>query len=327
MATATVLDFNKLAQNRLDIVFLFDVTDGNPNGDPDAGNAPRTDSETGQGLITDVALKRKVRDYVAAARSGQPRYNIYIKLHSALHEQREPAYKAIKVTQEEFDALKGKAKNEKVVAARKWMCENYFDVRAFGAVMSVDDFNAGQVRGPLQFTFGRSVDRIADMEQAITLKAVQAKKKAEQQRDDHGVIVGDMGRKSIVPYALFRSHIFFNPHFAKDTGFTGDDLQVALDAFQGMFEIDRSAARGQMSACRIYAFAHDSALGNAQAARLFESVEVLPSDERASGGTREESPPRKFKDYKITFEGGAEPEIGAERQMKGFPKVRVIRFL
>lgn len=326
MATATALDFNMLAQNRLDIVFLFDVTDGNPNGDPDAGNAPRTDSETGQGLITDVALKRKVRDYVAAARSGQPRYNIYIKLHSALHEQREPAYKAIKVTQEEFDALKGKAKNEKVVAARKWMCENYFDVRAFGAVMSVDDFNAGQVRGPLQFTFGRSIDRIADLEQTIVRKAVE-KGDAVKQIDKDGAITGTMGRKSIVPYGLFRSHIFFNPHFAKDTGFTGDDLQIALDALQGMFEIDRSAARGQMSACRIYAFAHDSALGNAPAARLFDSVEVLPSDDRTSGGVREESPPRKFKDYKITFEGGTEPEVGAERQMKGFPKVRVIRFL
>jgi CRISPR-associated protein Csd2 len=326
MATATALDFNKLVQNRLDIVFLFDVTDGNPNGDPDAGNAPRTDSETGQGLITDVALKRKVRDYVAAARAGQPRYNIYIKLHSALHEQREPAYKAIKVTQEEFDGLKGKAKNEKVVAARKWMCENYFDVRAFGAVMSVDDFNAGQVRGPLQFTFGRSMDRIADLEQTIVRKAVE-KGDAVKQFDKGGAITGTMGRKSIVPYALFRSHIFFNPHFAKDTGFTGDDLQIGLDAFQGMFEIDRSAARGQMSACRIYAFAHDSALGNAPAARLFDTVEVLPSEERASGGAREESPPRKFKDYKITFEGGAEPEVGAERQMKGFPKVRVIRFL
>jgi len=326
MATATALDFNKLAQNRLDIVYLFDVTDGNPNGDPDAGNAPRTDSETGQGLITDVALKRKVRDYVAAARSGQPRYNIYVKLHSALHEQREPAYKAIKVTQDEFDALKGKAKNEKVVAARKWMCENYFDVRTFGAVMSVDDFNAGQVRGPLQFTFGRSVDRIADLEQTIVRKAVE-KSDAVKQIDKDGAITGTMGRKSIVPYALFRSHIFFNPHFAKDTGFTGDDLQVAVDALQGMFEMDRSAARGQMSACRVYAFAHDSALGNAPAARLFDTVDVTPSEDRASGGAREEAPARKFKDYRITLEGGAEPEVGADQPLKTFPKVRVIRFL
>jgi len=340
MATATALDFNKLAQNRLDIVFLFDVTDGNPNGDPDAGNVPRTDSETGQGLITDVALKRKVRDYVARAKGLLPPFEIYVKHAGILANEQKRAFMAL-------GAEPSESPNH---GARDWMCKNYYDIRAFGAVMTtgkVDEpdtpkserkgknkakWNCGQVRGPMQFTFARSIQPIVTLEQAITRVALTnaGDTGVESSVDEAGNEVagsGQFGRKSIVPYGLYRSHIFFNPHFAKDTGFTGDDLQIALDALQGMFEIDRSAARGQMSACRIYAFAHDSALGNAPAARLFDSVEVLPSDERASGGAREESPPRKFRDYKITFEGGGEPDVSAERQMKAFPKVRVIRFL
>jgi CRISPR-associated protein Csd2 len=273
-------------ENRIDFVYIFDVHDGNPNGDPDAGNAPRTDPETGQGLVSDVSLKRKVRDYVAAAKSGAERYKIYVKLHSALHEQREPAYRALNID----GSKKGKDKADDLARARRWMCENYFDVRAFGAVMGMTDFNCGQVRGPLQFTFARSIDPIAELEQTIARKAVE-KDDAEKQLAQDGFITGTLGRKSIVPYALYRGHIFYNPHFARDTGFRADDLELAVDALRMMFEIDRSATRGQMSAQVLVAFQHSSPLGSAPAMKLFDRVRVWRDD-----GTR---PPRSFGDYRV----------------------------
>jgi CRISPR-associated protein Csd2 len=239
MTTTTTLD----PANRIDFVYLFDVHDGNPNGDPDAGNAPRMDPETGQGLVSDVSLKRKVRDYVAAAKGDRERYNIYVKLHSALHERREVAYRALDIG----DAKKGKDKAQNIERARKWMCDNYFDVRAFGAVMGVTDFNCGQVRGPMQVTFARSIDPIADLEQTIARKAVE-KEDAERQLAKDGFITGTLGRKSIVPYALYRCQAFYNPHFARDTGFDTEDLALTIDALRMMFEIDRSATRGRMSA-------------------------------------------------------------------------------
>jgi len=282
-------------ENRIDFAYFFDVQDGNPNGDPDAGNAPRTDPETGQGLVSDVALKRKIRDFVATAKAGVPRFNIYVKLHSALHEQRTQAWQALGL---EDKKERGKEKAEKIALARAWMCANFFDVRAFGAVMSVTDFNCGQVRGPLQLTFARSVDPIADLEQAIVRKAVE-REDAEKQLAGEGFITGTMGRKSIVPYALYRGHIFFNPHFAKDTGFDADDLSVAIDALRGMFEIDRSATRGQMSARSLVAFQHSSSLGNAQAARLFDRVRARRLDDKR--------PARSFADYEVTVDESALP--------------------
>jgi CRISPR-associated protein Csd2 len=282
MSTAIALN----PENRIDFVYLFDVHDGNPNGDPDAGNAPRMDPETGHGLVSDVSLKRKVRDYVAAAKGGAERYKIYVKLHSALHEQREPAYRALHLD----DKKKGKDKAKDIERARKWMCENYFDIRAFGAVMGVEDFNCGQVRGPLQLTFGRSIDPIADLEQTIARKAVE-REDAEKQLAKEGFITGTLGRKSIVPYALYRTHIFYNPHFAKDTGFDGEDLGLVTEALRMMFEVDRSATRGEMSPQRLFALAHSSPLGNAPAGRLFDRVRVRRRDQSR--------PARSVADYEV----------------------------
>jgi len=282
-------------EHRIDFVYLFDVRDGNPNGDPDAGNAPRMDPETGQGLVSDVSLKRKVRDYVAAAKNAGERYQIYVKLHSALHEQRAPAYKALG-----FDGTtKGKVKAAEIERARRWMCQNYFDVRAFGAVMGVTEFNCGQVRGPLQFTFARSIDPIADLEQTIARKAVE-REDAEKQLAKDGFITGTFGRKSIVPYALYRAHIFYNPEFARDTGFDGDDLNLTVEALKMMFELDRSATRGEMAARRLVAFQHSSALGSARAAELFDHVRV--------GRKNEDRPARNFADYAVTLEGTGLPD-------------------
>jgi CRISPR-associated protein Csd2 len=288
-------------KNRIDFVYLFDVHDGNPNGDPDAGNAPRSDPETGQGLVSDVALKRKVRDYVAAAKPDDPRCKLYVKLHSALHEQREPAYRALDLT----DDKKGKEKAEVIAHARRWMCENYFDVRTFGAVMGVTDFNCGQVRGPMQVSFARSIDPIADLEQAISRKAVE-REDAEKQLAKDGFITGTLGRKSIVPYALYRADIFFNPHFAADTGFNDEDLALTVEAFRMMFEIDRSATRGRMSAQALIAFQHSSPLGNAPAGKLFNRVVVRRVD-----GSK---PARAFTDYKIEIgDSGLPPGVSIER--------------
>jgi CRISPR-associated protein Csd2 len=282
---SSTLDTN----NRIDFVYYFDVHDGNPNGDPDAGNSPRMDPETGEGLVSDVALKRKVRDWVAAAREDDPRYKIYVKLHSALHEQREPAYQALGID----DSAKGKDKAAEIERARRWMCENYFDIRAFGAVMSVTEFNCGQVRGPLQLTFGRSVDPIAQLEQTISRKAVE-KADAEKQLDKDGFITGTLGRKSIVPYGLYRAHVFFNPHFARDTGFDDADLETAIEALQMMFEIDRSATRGQMSAQALIAFEHASPLGSAPAGKLLKRV--------TARRTADGRPPRDISDYEIVVD-------------------------
>jgi CRISPR-associated protein Csd2 len=286
--------------NRIDFVYLFDVHDGNPNGDPDAGNAPRMDPETGQGLVTDVSLKRKVRDYVAAAKAEQERYNIYVKLHSALHERREPAYKALETSRtKDTDKNKAKGKGtekdrrEEIERARRWMCANYFDVRAFGAVMSMTEFNWGQVRGPLQLTFARSIDPIADLEQAIARKAVE-KEDAEKQLANDGYITGTLGRKSIVPYALYRSYAYYNPHFARDTGFDAEDLAIVVDALRTMFEIDHSATRARMSAQGLLAFQHSSPLGNAPSEKLFSRLRVARKDDGR--------PARDFGDYVVEID-------------------------
>jgi len=289
------------AGSRIDFVYLFDVHDGNPNGDPDAGNAPRMDPETGQGLVSDVSLKRKVRDYVAAARGDGDRYKIYVKLHSALHERREVAYRALELD----EARKGKERTLDIERARRWMCENYFDVRAFGAVMQVTNFNCGQVRGPMQVTFARSIDPIADLEQRITRKAVE-REDAEEQLEKRGFITGTFGQKSIVPYGLYRCHVFYNPHFAKDTGFDAADLALTVDALLMMFDLDRSSGRGRMSAQTLIAFQHSSPLGNAPAERLFARVDVIKKDNGR--------PARNFDDYNVQIDGdGLPPEVSIRR--------------
>lgn len=272
---------------RYDFVLLFDVVDGNPNGDPDAGNAPRVDPETGHGLVSDVCLKRKIRNFVGLSQAdvatGKPRkgFDVYVKERAILNNQHQLAYDALKL---DAGAKKKEEKQNNEDAARRWMCQTFFDVRMFGAVMSTG-VNAGQVRGPVQLTFGRSLDPIVALEQAITRMAVTTEKEAEKQEGGNRT----MGRKEIVPYGLYRAHGFVSPHLAAQTGFSGEDLEILWQSLRNMFEVDRSAARGQMTTRALVIFEHESALGNAQAHRLFERVRVTRKDPAR--------PPRAFDDY------------------------------
>lgn len=275
--------------NRYDFVLLFDVKDGNPNGDPDAGNLPRLDAETGHGLVTDVCLKRKVRNFVGMAKSEQPPYEIYVKEKAVLNNQHKRAYVGIG----REDILAGDDKKRKggdaVDDARKWMCRNFFDVRTFGAVMSTG-INCGQVRGPVQLTFARSVDPIIAQEHSITRMAVATEAEAEKQSGDNRT----MGRKHTVPYGLYMAHGFVSSFLAKQTGFSDDDLELFWQALIQMFEHDRSAARGEMSTRGLYVFKHDSELGNAPAHSLFERIQV----KRKEGV----DVPRSFDDYDVTIQ-------------------------
>jgi len=256
--------------NRFDFVLLFDVKDGNPNGDPDAGNLPRLDAETGHGLVTDVSLKRKVRNYVGLVKGEQPPYEIYVKEKAILNQTHERAYEAIGVKLDgEGDKKKRKGGGDDVSNARNWMCKNFFDVRTFGAVMSTG-VNCGQVRGPVQLTFGRSIDPIVALEHSITRMAVATEAEAEKQDGDNRT----MGRKHTVPYGVYRSHGFVSSFLAKQTGFSEADLKMLWDALKMMFEQDRSAARGQMATRGLYVFQHESELGNAPAHDLFNRITV-----------------------------------------------------
>jgi len=281
--------------HRYDFILLFDVINGNPNGDPDAGNAPRLDPETGHGLVSDVCLKRKIRDYVTVLKknpeTGEPEqgYDIYVKHQSVLNAQHQRAYDAEGLNAE----VKGKDKAENSKRARAWMCQTFFDVRTFGAVMSTE-INCGQVRGPAQMAFSRSVDPITSLEQTITRKSVTKQAEADSQIEKHGQITGTMGRKEIIPYALYEAHGFISPHLAADTLFTKDDLKLLWDALKNMFEIDRSATRGEMASRRLIVFQHESMLGNAPAHVLFERLSIGRKDE-----TR---PARAFSDYEITLD-------------------------
>jgi CRISPR-associated protein Csd2 len=254
--------------NRYDFVLLFDVKDGNPNGDPDAGNLPRLDAETGHGLVTDVSLKRKVRNYVGLVKGEQPPFEIYVKEKAVLNLQHKRAYIGI----DRADLLEGDDKKRKggdaVGTARNWMCRNFFDVRTFGAVMSTG-INCGQVRGPVQLTFARSVDPIVAQEHAITRMAVATEAEAEKQEGDNRT----MGRKHTVPYGLYVAHGFVSSFLAKQTGFSAEDLELLWQALAQMFEHDRSAARGEMATRGLYVFQHDSELGNAPAHKLFERIQ------------------------------------------------------
>jgi len=277
------------ASLRHDFVILFDVTDGNPNGDPDNDNLPRTDPETGQGLVTDVCLKRKVRDYVSAVKEGEATYRIYVQKNDvALIAKHEDAYADLKIK-----STGTKQKKEDVSAAQKWMCEKFFDVRSFGAVMSVG-VNCGQVRGPLQLTFARSMDRVFAYDLTITRVAVTKKEDAEISvgEDDKGKgKQTEMGRKALLPYGLYRGYGFFNPLLAKGTGFTDSDLALFWEALQGMFDLDHSASHGLMGLKGLYIFSHDRPTGLAPAHKLFDRIEIAKKPEVDS--------PRKFSDYNV----------------------------
>ena len=264
--------------NRYDFVLLFDVKDGNPNGDPDAGNLPRMDPETGHGLVTDVCLKRKVRNYVQIVKNGISGHDIFVKEKAVLNTLIDKAH--------EQEDVKSKEKGEKTEAARMYMCKTYYDIRTFGAVLSTGK-NAGQVRGPVQLTFSRSIDQIVPLEHSITRMAVTKEAEAEKQQGDNRT----MGRKFTVPYGLYRCHGFVSAPFAAQTGFTEDDLELFWNALSEMFEHDRSAARGEMATRKLVIFKHDSALGNAQAHALFERVTVSRKNS--------EAPPRGVADYEI----------------------------
>lgn len=283
---------DQTVNNRYDFVLLFDVQDGNPNGDPDAGNLPRIDPQSLQGLVTDVCLKRKIRNAIATVSGDRAGYELYFQTQDAIYEKRvlnlqhQRAYDAMGVK----DEKDGKSKADNTVKARKWMCENFYDIRAFGAVMTTG-VNCGQVRGPVQLTFARSIDPIVPMEFSITRKSVTTEDEAKKQSAKDGSVTGTMGRKNTIPYGLYRCHGFVNPYLARDTGFTMEDLQLLWDVLKGtIWEIDRSASRGLMCTRGLYVFEHSSALGSAPAHELFDRVQVDPLGSNAA--------PRSFNDYK-----------------------------
>lgn len=269
-------------QNRYDFVMLFDVENGNPNGDPDAGNAPRMDAETGYGYVTDVCLKRKIRNYVELVKEGEAGFNILIKPDRSLNAKFTEAYEA-----EGLKTGKKDKKADDVKKACEYMCRNYYDVRTFGAVMSTGDDPCGIVRGPVQLTFGRSVSPIAIEDVTITRQARTTDKRVETGNTE-------MGKKSIIPYALYRAEGYVSAALAqKTTKLSEDDLSVLWDAIINMFEIDHSAARGKMCMRKLYIFKHDSLLGNAPSHVLFDKILIQQ---------RSEEPPRAFRDYEVMVE-------------------------
>jgi CRISPR-associated protein Csd2 len=322
------MNLDKQLANRYDFVLIFDVKDGNPNGDPDAGNMPRMDAESGHGLVTDVSLKRKIRNFIGLVKAddnaapaenakrfeekfapGEKRFEIYVREKAILNLEHQRAYSALNLAAapEESaedatenvatDAKKKKPAKEKrkgsadeVGQARKWMCQNFFDVRTFGAVMSTGT-NCGQVRGPVQLTFARSVEPIVALEHTITRMAVTKEEEAKAQDGDNRT----MGRKHTVPYGVYVAHGFVSSFLAKQTGFGDDDLELVFQALAQMFEHDRSAARGEMSTRGLYVFKHDSELGNAPAHALFDRLKVEP---KAEGEVA-----RSFDAYSVAFDG------------------------
>lgn len=283
----------KKIDNRYDFILLFDVQDGNPNGDPDAGNLPRVDPETGNGLVTDVCLKRKVRNYVGLVKGEKPPFEIYVKEKAILNKQHERAYEALGV---KLSADDSKRKGgDRVDDARAWMCKNFYDVRTFGAVMSTG-VNCGQVRGPIQMTFARSVSQVVPLEHSITRMAVATEAEAEKQQGDNRT----MGRKFTIPYGLYRCHGFVSAPLAEQTGFSEEDLGLFWNSLMNMFEHDRSAARGQMSTRKLIAFKHDSNIGNMPAHKLFDMVKISSIA----------NPVRSYNDYTISIPQQAEMPQG-----------------
>lgn len=271
-----VKKFEKAISNRYEFVVLFDVENGNPNGDPDAGNMPRVDAETGHGLVTDVCLKRKIRNYIELVKNDAPGYKIFIK--EVLNDKLEQAYVEKGLKKDKKDG-----KNN-VLVARDFMCENYFDVRTFGAVMSTGDFPCGVVRGPVQINFAKSIDPIATQEITITRMAITNQKDADKDNT--------MGKKSFVPYGLYKAEGFVSAALAQNvTGFSDGDAELLWQAIINMFENDHSAARGKMVVRKLLVFRHDSFLGNAPSHTLFERVKVKRFNE--------EMPARSYTDYQV----------------------------
>ncbi len=296
---ATLTAVHTDSSKRHDAVLLFDVADGNPNGDPDAGNLPRVDPETMQGLVTDVAIKRKVRDFVDAVHGNEERNKIYVQDKGiALNEQHQRAYTAIGVK-----SAGTKQPRADVDKAREWMCENFFDIRTFGAVMSTG-VNAGQVRGPVQITFARSIDQIIPLDLSITRVAITKEEDAKVVVGDDGTGKGgkqtEMGRKSIVPYGLYRASIFFSPQQAAQTTFSNDDLAIFWDALVRMWDFDRSASRGMMACRGLYVFSHDNPFGNAPAHKLLARVTATRKDDIIA--------PRVFDHYDVQIADNDLPE-------------------
>ena len=268
-------------ENRYDFVMLFDVENGNPNGDPDAGNTPRVDAETGYGYITDVCLKRKIRNYVELCKEGEAGYNILVRPDKALNAKFTDAYKA------EGLPTKNKGKNtDDVRKAKEYMCRNYYDVRTFGAVMSTGDDPCGIVRGPVQINFARSISPVNIQDVTITRQA-----RTTEDRTKTGET--EMGRKSMIPYALYRAEGYVSAALGNKVGLTEDDIEVLWEAIINMFEHDHSAARGKMCMRKLYVFKHDSVLGNCPSHILFDKISVEETDI---------IPPRAFSDYKISVD-------------------------
>lgn len=276
-------------KNRYEFVYLFEVVNGNPNGDPDAGNMPRLDPETNQGLVTDVCLKRKIRNYVELEKGGEPGYGIYMQEKSVLNNQHKLAYEALSVEPVSKKLPKEEGKARELTA---WMCNNFFDIRTFGAVMTTE-INAGQVRGPVQMAFASSIDPIIPMEVSITRMAVTNERDLEKERT--------MGRKHIVPYGLYRAHGYVSAKLAERTGFSEEDLELLWRALINMFEHDRSAARGEMAARKLIVFKHEHPMGNAPSHKLFDSVRVVRTDAAL------DVPARSFNDYKVVVNAESIP--------------------
>jgi CRISPR-associated protein Csd2 len=274
--------------NRYDFLFLFDAQDANPNGDPDAGNLPRIDVESGQGLVTDVCLKRKIRNFIAMTSGGADGKLIYFTEGSVLNDLQQKAHDSVGIPAAESKAPKDGKKGD----ATKWMCKTYFDVRTFGAVMSTE-VNCGQVRGPVQLSFARSIDPIVSSEHAITRSSVTNKKDIEKERT--------MGRKFTIPYGLYKAHGFVNPFLAQQTGFSDEDLELFLNALENAFQFDQSAARpaGSMNPRALIVFKHNSALGAAPSHKLFDLVSITRKAEIEV--------PRSFSDYEVTIDESAIP--------------------
>jgi len=279
---------SKLIENRYEFAYLFDVENGNPNGDPDAGNMPRVDPETNFGIVTDVCLKRKVRNYVQITKNLAKPYDIYVQEKAILSNKQGQAHAS-----EDVKKAEGA---DKITKARDWMCKNFYDIRTFGAVMSLKENNCGQVRGAVQINFARSIEPIMPIEITITRMAVATEKEAKSQEGDNRT----MGKKNIIPYGLYRAEGYISAHLAQQTGFNEDDLQLLWDALINMFDHDRSAARGKMIARALIVFKHDNALGNAPAHTLLERLKV----NRESDG----KPARAFSDYEVTLDESGMPK-------------------
>lgn len=273
---------------RHDFILLFDVTDGNPNGDPDAGNLPRVDPETMHGMVTDVCLKRKVRNWVDATRGQEDRYKIFVENRGYLVDHKKRAYEAV-------NAKAGDDK--KIDEAQAWMCKNYYDVRMFGAVLvgkKGEGYNCGQVRGPIQMTFARSIDPVTPLDLAITRVALENAGDKQREDDDEKATTGTIGRKTLIPYGLYKGFGFFTPHFAQKSNVMKEDLATFWQALQQMWDLDRSASRGMMACRGLYLFTHENGLGNAPAHQLFDRIQVKRKDGIEA--------PRHFTDYTVTVD-------------------------